>query len=666
MQKNKKWLWALLLLASGTIQIGAFAQTPSKPAGTPPAVNPSAAPVAESAAAHALTAADVQTWLDGYVPYALHSGDIAGAVVAVVKNGDVLFEHGYGYADYDKRVSVDPKLTLFRWGSVSKLLTWTAVMQLVEQGKLNLDADVNQYLDFKIPPREGKPVTLRNIMTHTGGFEERLKGLIGVEADGVMPLDQFVKLYIPARIFAPGETPAYSNTATAIAGYIVARVSGVPFDDYIDKHVFEPLQMQNSTFRQPLPAALKPNISNGYRAASLPPKGFEIVGPAPAGSLSASGEDMAHFMIAHLQKGRYGSGQILKEETAEQMHTTALTILPRVNRMELGFYEDNYNGHRVIAHGGDTQWFHSDLHLFIDDGVGLLISLNSVGKGGAAQEVRSQLFHEFADRYFPAPPPDGKVDEKTAAEHAGMIAGRYSVSRRVDTSFVSLLYLAEQATVADNGDGTISVSSATSPSEVPLKWREIAPFVWREEHGKDLLSARVENGRVVRFAFGDASPFEQYLRTPWDKSGGWWTPAMALSVVVLLLTVLAWPVSALTRRHYGVAYALSGQDARAHRWVRIAALAAVAVFVGWVVLVVSMLSSLDLIPKVNGWIALLRILSPIAFVGGAAVGLWNAWVVVRGRRRFWAKLWAVLQAAALLLLLWAALSFHLISLFTGF
>jgi CubicO group peptidase (beta-lactamase class C family) len=411
MQKNKKWLWAFLLLASGTIQSSAYARAPAKPAGIPPAINPVAtpvtatpvtatatAPVAESAAAHALSAADVETWLDGYVPYALHSGDIAGAVVAVVKNGEVLFEHGYGYADYDKRVSVDAKLTLFRWGSVSKLLTWTAVMQLVEQGKLNLDADVNQYLDFKIPPREGKPVTLRNIMTHTGGFEERLKGLIGVESDGVMPLDQFVKLYIPTRIFAPGETPAYSNTATAIAGYIVARVSGVPFDDYIDKHVFEPLQMQNSTFRQPLPAALKPNVSNGYRVASLPPKAFEIVGPAPAGSLSASGDDMTRFMIAHLQKGRFGSAQILKEETAEQMHNTALTILPRVNRMELGFYEDNYNGHRVIAHGGDTQWFHSDLHLFIDDGVGLLISMNSVGKDGAAQEVRSQLFHEFADR----------------------------------------------------------------------------------------------------------------------------------------------------------------------------------------------------------------------------------------------------------------------------
>jgi len=617
-------------------------------------------------APHALSAPDVESWLDGYFPYALYSGDIAGAVVVVVKDGQVLFEKGYGYADYGASKPVDPKSTLFRWGSVSKLFTWTAVMQLVEQGKIDLDADVNRYLDFNIPPRQGKPVTMRNIMTHTAGFEERLKGLIGVEADGAMPLERFMKLYVPARIFAPGETPAYSNTAAALAGYIVARVSGMPFDDYIDKDLFGPLEMQNSTFRQPLPERFKANLSMAYEAASLPPKPFEIVGPAPAGSLTATGDDMSHFMIAHLQNGRYGSSRILKAETSQQMHDTALTILPQVNRMVLGFFEDNYNGHRVIAHGGDTQWFHSDLHLFIDDGVGLLVSLNSVGKGGAAQGVRAELFHQFADRYLPGPTADGKVDEKTAAEHARMMAGRYNVSRRAETSFVSLLYVAQQAVVADNGDGTISVSNATGPSEVPLRWREIAPFVWREQRGKDLLAARAENGQVVRFSYGSESPIVVYDRIPWSKSGGWWVPAMIAAAVVLLLTTLAWPISALTRRHYGIAYGLTGKDARAHRWVRIAAGTCLLVFAGWVVLILAMLSVLDLIPKVNGWIWLLRILSPLVFLGGATLGLWNVWVVTRGSRGRWAKLWAVLLAAALLTLLWAAVTFHLISFHTGF
>jgi CubicO group peptidase (beta-lactamase class C family) len=650
MQTNKWWLLTFLL-GAGLVQSAALAQ---------PTVSPS------SELPHDLNSADLEAWLDGYFPYALHTGDIAGAVVVVVKDGQVLLERGYGYADYEKRAAVDPKSTLFRWGSTSKLFTWTAVMQLVEQGKINLDTDVNQYLDFKIPPREGKPVTMRNIMTHTAGFEERLTGLIGVEADGVEPLDKFVKAYIPARIFAPGETPAYSNFATALAGYIVARVSGVPFDDYIDKHLFEPLEMQKSTFRQPLPEPFKPNLARGYQVASLPAKPFEIVGPAPAGSLTSTGDDMAHFMIAHLQNGRYGSNQILRAETAEQMHNTALTILPRVNRMMLGFYENNYNGHRVIAHGGDTQWFHSDLQLFIDDGVGLLVSMSSIGKEGAAHGIRTMLFREFADRYFPGATPDGGVDKKMATEHAAMIAGRYAVSRRVDTSFVSLLYLMLQTKVVDNGDGTIAVSSATSPSGVPLRWREIAPFVWREKNGKDLLSARAENGRVERFGFGEESAIQVYDRAPWLKSAGFWLPVIIVSLTVLLLNTLAWPVGAFARRHYRIPYALTGRDASARRLAQIGAASSLVIFLGWLALTLAMISVLDLIPKLTGWIGFLRVLSPFVFVGAAAAGLWNGVVVVQSNRSRWVKLWAGLLAASLLAVLWAAISFHLIAFHSGF
>ena len=197
--------------------------------------------------APALTKPDVDAWLDGFLPYALDSGDVAGAVVAVVKDGAVLTEKGYGYADVAAKLPVDPRATLFRPGSTSKLFTWTAVMQQVELGKIDLDRDVNEYLDFKIRPYQGQPVTMRQIMTHTAGFEEALEGLL-VDAAAVPPLDQVVKHWVPRRIFAPGTTPAYSNYATTLAGYIVQRVSGEPFDDYIDRHIFQPLGMAHSTF----------------------------------------------------------------------------------------------------------------------------------------------------------------------------------------------------------------------------------------------------------------------------------------------------------------------------------------------------------------------------------------------------------------------------------
>src|SRR5215472_2006149 len=124
-----------------------------------------------AADAPAITAEDLNAWLDGYLPYALATGDIAGTVVVVVKDGQIVTERGYGFSDVEKRKPVDPKLTLFRPGSVSKLFTWTAVMQMVEQGKIDLDADVNTYLDFKIPPRSGNPVTVRDLLTHRPGFE---------------------------------------------------------------------------------------------------------------------------------------------------------------------------------------------------------------------------------------------------------------------------------------------------------------------------------------------------------------------------------------------------------------------------------------------------------------------------------------------------------------
>jgi CubicO group peptidase (beta-lactamase class C family) len=626
---------------------------PATTATVPEATAPAGAP---------LTKDDVEAWLDGFLPYALHTADIAGAVVVVVKDGQVLAQKGYGYSDVAARTPVDPELTLFRPGSVSKLFTWTAVMQLVEQGKLDLDADVNGYLDFKMPDRDGKPITLRNVMTHTPGFEEQVKGLMGKEGEALTPLDQHLKAWVPTRVFAPGSTPAYSNYATALAGYIVARTSGQSFDDYIEQHIFKPLGMQQASFRQPLPEQLKQYMSKGYELASQPAKTFEIVGPAPAGSLSASGADMAKFMIAHLQKGSFGSERILQESTAQQMHTTALTMLPRVHRMLLGFYEQNYNGRRIIGHGGDTQWFHSNLHLFLDDNVGVFFSVNSGGKAGASGDIRNALFEQFADRYLPGPTFDGKVDEKTAAEHAQMMVGIYENSRRMESSFFSLLGLAGPIKVMANEDHTISVPMATNLAGVPIKWREVEPFVWRDVEGENFLSAEVKDGRVVRFSFDGLSPFMVFEPTPASKSPGWLLPALVAGLIALLLTSLAWPVSALVRRHYGVPYRLDGQDAKAHRWIRIAATAAVVLCVAWGATVGMMMSDFSLLSSsTDGWIWLLRLLSIVVFLGAAALGVWNAMVVVRGARKWYAKLWAVVLALALLVLLWVAIAFHLIA-----
>jgi CubicO group peptidase (beta-lactamase class C family) len=660
---NPRVSTALIALFVSLAASAAEIPGPSTPPGPMPetGTTPSQAPVET-----ALTRSDLEAWLDGFLPYALADGDVAGAVVVVVKGSETLLQKGYGYADVAARKPVDPETTMFRTGSVSKLTTWTSVMQLVEQGKLDLDADVNGYLDFAIPAREGKPITLRQIMTHTPGFEERIKSLIIAEGEPFEPLDVYLKNWVPTRIFAPGTTPAYSNYATALAGYIVARVSGQSFDDYVDAHILTPLGMQHSTLRQPLPTNLKEHMSNGYARASAPPKPFEMVVAAPAGSQSASGADMGRFMIAHLEKGAFGAGRILQAQTAEQMHTTALTVLPRVDRMVLGFYEQNRNGRRVIAHAGDTAWFHSDLYLFIDDGVGLFISLNSAGKDGAAGKIRKAVFEQFADRYLPGPTLDGKVDAQVAAEHARMMAGVYQVSRRAESSFFRMLSLASVKVTA-NDDATISVSIWTNLAGEPVKWREIEPFVWRDVDGEDLLSAEVVDGRIARFGFEWVSPFMVFEPMPAHISPVWLIPALLTGLLALLLTTIAWPVSALVRRHYRAPYQLTGQDAQTHRRIRIASTAVVATLLAWgLTLTVMMGDSNPDQSRLDLWLLLLQLLSAVVFISAAAVGVWNAIVVVRSHRKWYAKTWAVLLGLATLIVLWVALVFHLIAFDTNY
>lgn len=212
----------VVLILSILAILSALAQSPKEKQTKPSAPAPTPSPTSH----HEMTESDVQAFLDGILPMQLAREDIAGATVVVVKDGKVLFAKGYGYSNVQKKTPVTFD-TVFRPGSISKLFTWTAVMQLVERGKLDLDKDVNEYLDFTVPHTFGKPVTLRNLMTHTPGFEETLKDLEVETPDRLPSLAAFIKTHEPHQIFPPGTIPAYSNYGAALAGYIVQRVSTV-------------------------------------------------------------------------------------------------------------------------------------------------------------------------------------------------------------------------------------------------------------------------------------------------------------------------------------------------------------------------------------------------------------------------------------------------------
>jgi len=550
------FLGTLLLFLTGA----AAARTGATP--PPDRLAPQAAPAAPDSAGpaasleasngsgpHSLTPADVAAFLDGIVPYAIHRGNIAGATVAVVAGGQIIYAKGYGYADVSVRRPVIPDRTLFRPGSVSKLFTWTAVMQQVQAGKLDLDRDINDYLDFRIPEKFG-PITLRNLMTHTAGFGETIDGSFVNSAQELVPYRDYLVRHMPGEIFPPGKVVAYSNYGAMLAGYIVQRVSGEPYDEYIERHIFQPLGMDHSTFEQPLPAALAADMSRGYGTASdSKPGPFEYIEVAPAGSLSSTATDMAHFMIAQLQGGSYGGASILSPATAELMHTPQSRMAPGMNGFDLGFYQENRNGLRIIGHAGDTNYFHSDLHLLLDKDVGLFISLNSLGTDGAAEDVRTGIFRAFLDRYYPYMPPMETTVAHPQAD-AARVAGWYLTSRRI-ASALGLLSALTQSRVTALPTGEIEVDMLKNLAGVPKRWREVGPLTYREVGGQTHLKFVTDaDGHVAYWISDDFLPVMifQKLHGLGQKGDINWMASLLLAA--LILTVAVWLGGWIVRRRF--------------------------------------------------------------------------------------------------------------------
>ncbi len=594
---------------------GASAQIPQEAKPAKPAVAASVAPPAAPSATPALTKQDLDSWLDGYLPYALASADIAGAVVVVVKDGQVLTEKGYGYADIKSKRPVDPKATLFRPGSVSKLFTWTAVMQQVEAGKIDLDADVNRYIDFKIPAYDGKPVTMRDLMTHTAGFAETIKHLFPADTKALLPLDKFISHWTPNRIFPPARsrpirTMARRSPATSCSAPRASRSTSMS-----RVTSFAPLDMNHSSFSQPLAPDLLAGMASGYLKASGPPQPYEVVGPAPAGSLATTGDDVSRFMIAHLNNGQYGAGRILQEATARQMHAPQKQFVPPLNGMALGFYHEDRNGHEIVGHGGDTVAFHSDLHLLLNDGVGIFISMNSAGKGGLVQNIREDLLSGFMDRYYPAPNPVLPT-AATAKAHAALMQGVYWSSRRVDTGFLRVLSLLGQMKVAANKDGTLVVSSLKDDAGAPLVWREVGPFVWKDASGKHTLAAVVKDGKVTGFAEDDLGAIMIFQPVPFAASSSWNIPLLMGMCGVLLTALALWPIQAIVRRRYGQRFPLSGRTAMLYRAVRVTALLDLLALAGFVGIAQAASTRLALFDSpLDIWLRLLQLVCLLGVVG---------------------------------------------------
>jgi CubicO group peptidase (beta-lactamase class C family) len=529
--------------------------------------------------------AELEAFLDELMAEQMEEFHIPGAAVSVVKDGALFFAKGYGFADLEKQIPVDPKRTIFRIGSGSKLFTATAVMQLVEQDKLDLDTDVNAYLDFQIPDTYPEPITLKHLLSHTAGFDVSALNIGVRSANDLLPTGEWLRTHMRARIRPPGQVPAYSNYGLTLAGYIVERVAGMPYEQYIEENILEPLGMEHTTARQPLPPELAPDYYAGYVYADgvyqsvyqlgLGDSEFENTTVPPAGSVSASATDMAKFMIAHLGDGYYSdeniaATRILEEATAQQMHGTLFAYDPRLNGLAYAFWELSWNDQWIIGHPGDMITHHSMLALLPDRNLGLYAVWN--GEGGL-QLNEGPFLQAFLDHYYPVAELD-PVPLADAAERAGRYIGSYRMNVGSITTWEKMMAIFGALNLRDSGDGTLLLDTPYGQQ----RWVEVEPLVFHEVGGQDMVIFEDDDqGRIIR-AFVHSQPRMTIEKLAWHESPGLHMPLLLGSVLVFLTMVIAAPVSAIRARRRGSETEPQPRLARVARWLAVGASALLVLF----------------------------------------------------------------------------------------
>lgn len=479
---------------------------------------------------------ELEAFLDRLFAQQMKRLHIPGAVVILVKDGKVFFTKGYGYADLERKKPVIPDKTLFRMGSVTKLFAATAVMQLVERGKLRLDDDVNKYLEgWQLEVNYPAPVTVANLLTHTGGFDDRVIGVKARRVSDLLPLGKYLAEEMPRRVRPPGKTYSYSNHGIALAGYLVEVASGTPFTRYVAENILAPLGMRRSSLL-PSPALVADiAVSYEYHQGTYRPVPFCYYQIGPAGGLNATATDMAHFMIANLQNGRYRDSRILSEATAREMHRQHFTYDPRLPGVAYGFHEDFRNGLRAIWHNGGDTGYYCHLYLLPNQNLGLFFACNA-----QREELSDAVIGQFLDRYYPVK----KTVVRPRAprglkERLGQVAGIYRFNTYSRLTIEKVIALLSEVPVRANDDGTLTAGGLRE------KWVEVEPFFFQQTNGYGrALFRRDDQGRVTQLCADPAT----CDRLPWYDTAAFHLSLIAFSVVVFLSVCAAVPLGYVIRR----------------------------------------------------------------------------------------------------------------------
>ena len=429
---------------------------------------------------------------------------VPGAAVVIFKDGKILFSKGFGYADLNEKRPVDMDRTLFRVASVSKTFSVTSLLQLVDKKKIDLDADVNDYLDdFKLKNRFSQSLRVRYLLCHIDGFEEKTVYGNALSYKAIPPLHDIIRDQVKPLFNTPGELITYGNTGAAVASYLVEKISGVKFEDYVEKNIFRPLDMKRTIMHQNFTADEEKSLATIYQYAhdTYIPLDTAYTITAGTGGASIAPNEMAHFLMALLNKGRYNDAVILQPETAEKMLTRQFSIDPEMTGATFGFFEQFSNGLRGLYRDGSGFSITSRIALWPECNAGMFVVTNK-----AAPDLCVAVTDCCFDYFSQKKPETPDVPKTGTLPDAKMFAGNYQLiqySRYAISKMLSKLFTGPLAIEA-TGPGTIAITPVLNDpfSEMigRTEWVEQGPGLFVSTDGRNRMFFKEARGRMHLFS----------------------------------------------------------------------------------------------------------------------------------------------------------------------
>lgn len=473
---------------------------------------------------------DIESFADDFFTTNMARYNIPGAVFVVVKDGAVVLQKGYGYSNLEHHTIAHPSESLFRIASVTKLFSAIAILQLVEKGDIHLTDDVNQYLsDFKVSNPFTSTLTIKDLLTHTDGFEERNTRIFALNPSELIPLGELLASELKPLVNPPGSMITYGSFSTALASYIVQMKSGLRFEQYVRDYILTPLGMHHSTLEQVLSPDEMQRLATTYTYSS---KGFEaspylyLSTPATGGA-SVTGADMGNLLIALLQRGVLNEKRVLSEDSVSQMFSRQFSAHPDLPGVTLGFFEHFENNQSALIREGSGLGVNSRIFVLEHEKLAFFVAYNTRGS-----EMNEALTSAFLDRYYPDF--ENMSEPSTAfGTNANITSGFYSYvhSSQYTLTKISKL-LAGLLEVRANDDGSLSIKPALMGDpyggfEQSSRWIEIKPMVYEREDGFGRVYFEISDDGKKAYLYSGQGYHGSYQRMQWFQ-----TPFFHLLIIV--------------------------------------------------------------------------------------------------------------------------------------